>query len=95
MTPVNWSESILESIIIIILSWWVIFTTWKLLNKIKYLEGFLSLCSFCKKIRSGNEWIPIERYITDNSEVEFTHCFCPLCAEKHYGVKLSEIRDEH
>ncbi len=93
MTPVNWSECILESIIIIILACSVIFTTRRLLNKIKYLEGFLPVCSFCKKIRCGNEWIPIERYITDNSEAEFTHSFCPPCAEKHYGVTLSETRE--
>lgn len=55
----------------------------KSLNEIKVLRGFLSICSYCKKIRDdkGN-WNPIETYIGDRSEVEFSHGICPNCAKK-------------
>ena len=94
-TPVNWAESIIESIIVFFLGAIFIFTTLKLLERIKYLEGFLPVCSFCKKIRKEKKWIPIEVYITEHSEAEFTHSFCPECAEKHYGVPLKEIMENY
>jgi hypothetical protein len=83
-TPINWIESLFESSMIIIL--WIssiVFIN-QFLNRIKYLEGFLPVCSFCKKIRIGDQWVPIEKYISEHSETQFSHSFCPECAEKHY-----------
>ncbi|MCP5453071.1 MAG: hypothetical protein H7A27_03765 [Spirochaetaceae bacterium] len=48
------------------------------------LEGLLPICSYCKKIRDKNdEWLPLELYIEDRSEAEFSHGICPECFEKH------------
>ena len=54
-------------------------------RKLRLLRGLLPICGFCKRIRSGTEWQPVETYITRHSEALFTHTFCPECAEKHYG----------
>jgi hypothetical protein len=89
-TPVNITESILETILVIILAIVVTYITKKLLTKIKYLEGFLRVCSFCKKINIEGKWIPIEDYIRDKSEAEFTHSLCPECAARHYGSELND-----
>ena len=87
-TPINWVECILETIYVLLLGFPVILITWRDLNKIKYLEGFLPVCSFCKKIRVGDDWIPIETYISEHSEAVLSHGFCPECAIKYLG-KLS------
>ena len=84
-TPINITESLFETAIVVILFLLVIMFTRHLLKRIKYLEDFLKLCSFCKKIKIDDKWIPVEEYIKDKTEVEFTHSFCPECAEKHYG----------
>ena len=51
----------------------------------KILSGFLPICAKCKKIRddAGN-WVQIEAYIGDRTEVEFTHSICPKCAKELY-----------
>jgi hypothetical protein len=54
-------------------------------KRIKHLEGLLSVCSFCKRIRKEGRWIPIEEYIRDHSEADFSHGFCPECGVKNYG----------
>ena len=55
------------------------------LAEIKILQGILPVCSFCKKIRDeDNEWHAMEHYISSHSQAEFSHGFCPTCAEKHY-----------
>jgi len=55
----------------------------KSLKEIKVLRGFLSICSYCKKIRDDKgHWSNIETYIRDRSEVEFSHGICSECAKK-------------
>jgi PAS domain S-box-containing protein len=55
------------------------------ISKIKALEGLLSICSYCKKIRDDNgHWSQVEDYIRKHSEAEFSHGLCPDCAKKLY-----------
>ena len=89
-TPVNMTENIIETVIVFFLAVLVIMITWKLLQRIRYLEGFLPVCSFCKKIRIGATWMPIVDYISDHSEARFTHGCCPECVQEHYGHILND-----
>jgi len=57
----------------------------KAFAEIKILQGFLPICSSCKKIRDDKGyWNQIESYIRDHSEAEFTHGICPDCIKKLY-----------
>ena len=57
-----------------------------LLKEVKVLKGLLPICSFCKKIRTQDKnWVPLENYIAEHSEAEFSHGFCPDCMKEHYG----------
>ena len=49
------------------------------------LGGVLPICSNCKKIRDdAGLWVPIEVFIRDRSEAEFSHSICPECREILY-----------
>jgi hypothetical protein len=89
-TPINWTEAAIEGMYILVLCVFSVWLTWGLLKRIKYLEGILSICSFCKKIRIGKEWRQLEEYISTHSAAEFSHGLCPECAKKHYGDFLRE-----
>ncbi len=55
------------------------------LDNVKMLSGLLPVCSKCKKIRNDeNHWQPIEKYINEHSEVQFSHSLCPECARHLY-----------
>lgn len=61
-------------------------------NRIRRLEGLLPICASCKKIRvAGGDfkiqaaWEPIESYIQDHTDAEFTHGMCPECSRKFFG----------
>jgi hypothetical protein len=42
----------------------------------------LPICSSCKKIRDDQGyWAQIEEYLHAHADVEFTHRFCPDCAD--------------
>ena len=64
------------------------------LSQVKQLRGMLPICSYCKKIRNDqNYWQRVEGYISDHTNVEFSHGICPEC---HIGVmsELAEMRKE-
>jgi len=59
-------------------------------GKINTLQGLLPICACCKKIRDDDGyWHRIETYITQHSQAEFTHSYCPDCMEK----TLREIKE--
>jgi PAS domain-containing protein len=50
------------------------------LARVKRLEGIISICMYCKKIRNEQEsWEQLEKYITENSDARFSHGICPDC----------------
>ncbi|HBF34230.1 TPA: hypothetical protein DDW35_06665, partial [Candidatus Sumerlaeota bacterium] len=51
--------------------------------QVKQLNGLLPICACCKKIRDdkGN-WTQLESYIRKHSQAEFTHSYCPDCAQQ-------------
>ena len=55
------------------------------LSKVKTLSGLLPICASCKRIRDDRgRWEPMEVYIRDRSEADFSHGICPECARKLY-----------
>jgi len=58
-------------------------------GKVIALEGLLSVCSYCKRMRNTEgEWGSLERYIEQHSKAEFSHGVCPECYEKHLRPQL-------
>jgi len=55
------------------------------LDNIKVLSGLLPICANCKSIRNDKGyWKAVEEYITENTEVHFSHSLCPACIDKLY-----------
>lgn len=62
----------------------------RLAAEIKSLRGLLPICASCKKIRDEQgRWHPLELFVRDHSEAEFTHGLCPACLET-YSAELTE-----
>ena len=52
------------------------------LGKVKQLSGLLPICSYCKRIRGDeNYWEQVESYISEHTDVRFSHGICPACYE--------------
>ncbi len=45
----------------------------------RVLDDFLPICSHCKAIRRGDEWVPLESYVTKETKSQFSHGLCPKC----------------
>lgn len=55
------------------------------------LGSLLPICANCKKIREKDgRWTPVDAYISDHSDSDFSHGICPECARALYpDVDLS------
>lgn len=55
------------------------------LSNVRRLTGLLPICMHCKKIRDDKGyWNQLEAYISEHSEVAFSHGLCPECRKKYY-----------
>ena len=43
------------------------------------LERLLPICTYCKKIRDGEAWVPMEEFLGRETSREITHGICPHC----------------
>ena len=61
------------------------------LSRVKQLEGIISICMYCKKIRNDvNSWDQMEVYISNHSEALFSHGICPDCYKREMDVLKSD-----
>lgn len=55
----------------------------KAIAEINTLEGFIPICTVCKKIRTDQQfWESVEKYVSNHSDVMFEASLCPKCEEK-------------
>lgn len=63
----------------------------KVQREIKVLRGIIPICASCKKIRNDHGyWEQVEAYISEHSEVLFSHGMCPDCMAELYPEFSSE-----
>jgi phosphoserine phosphatase RsbU/P len=63
----------------------------ELLTSVRQLSGLLPICSYCKRIRDDqNYWEQVESYISEHTDVRFSHGICPAC----YAKVIEELGPE-
>jgi len=62
------------------------------LAEVNQLRDLLPICSYCKRIREGEEYTrSVEAYFAEHHDARFTHGVCPDCYEKHVRPQLEEL----
>jgi DNA-binding response OmpR family regulator len=51
-------------------------------KEVRQMEGLLSICMHCKKIREGQSWVPVDEYVAGRTATSFSHAFCPECLQR-------------
>jgi CheY-like chemotaxis protein len=65
------------------------------LANVKRLQGLLSICAYCKKVRDDrNYWSEVESYIAHHSDVRFSHAICPECYTKVVRPEMDHLLRE-
>ncbi len=81
-TQVNWREAAMENFLVLIV-WGVVYVvTKRILARLHYLEGFLRVCAWCRRIGQDDTWLPLEEYFSKALNVRTSHGICPECKQK-------------
>ena len=56
-----------------------------LTERLRTLEGFLPMCSYCRRIRDeGGKYQSLEEIVSSKTPAQFTHGVCPECAKQRF-----------
>jgi len=83
----NWHRALLRSLAILLVWSLVYLETRRLLKRLHYLEQFLRICGWCRKVDHNGEWLTLESYFSSKFATESTHSICPECLK----TELAEI----
>ncbi len=81
-THTNWRESVIETILILIVWGGLRVFTKRLLRRLYYLESLPRICAWCRNLSHGEDWLPLEEYFAKGFNVEASHGICPACRAK-------------
>ena len=63
------------------------------LAQIRTLHGILPICMYCKKIRDDKQyWQQVESYVSNHTEVQFSHSVCPDCYKQYVQPEIDEMK---
>ncbi|HEX4342021.1 MAG TPA: hypothetical protein VH255_01435 [Verrucomicrobiae bacterium] len=86
----NWHRAGLRTVVILAVWSWVHYMTVRLLKRLHYLEDFVRVCGWCRRVCHQEEWLTMEKYFSSNFETRTTHGMCPDCLQKR--IKELELK---
>lgn len=78
----NLHEAVLETVIILAAAAPTLWATRRLVQRLVYLEGFLHVCAWCRKIHVEDKWMGLETYLATELDTKTSHAICPECAAR-------------
>jgi hypothetical protein len=54
-------------------------STRRILERVRYLEKFMRVCAWCRKIDYKGEWMRLEDFMEQGFDTPTTHGICPEC----------------
>ncbi len=88
----NWHRAILRTVVILLIWVWVHWATRRLLKRLHYLEEFLRICGWCRRVCHDGEWLTMEEYFNSKFATQTSHGMCPDCLKK--GVQELKQREK-
>jgi len=82
----NWLRVLSRTVVLLAVWTWLHYTFRRLLRRLHYLEEFLRICSWCRKVGSDDQWLTIEEYFNSKYATNTSHGICPECA-----IKLQQV----
>jgi hypothetical protein len=79
-TPVRWGEGIIESVLTLLVGVAVVVITTRAFRRIEYLESLIVMCAWCRRVRSGDEWLSVEHFLERQHQSRTSHGICEGCA---------------
>jgi hypothetical protein len=57
-------------------------STRRILERVHYLEKFMRVCAWCRRIHFKGEWMPLEEFMRQSFDTPTTHGICSECLRR-------------
>jgi hypothetical protein len=78
----NAREIAIKTVVILML--WILsaYKVYRIVSRLSYLENFVHLCAWCKRIEQDHQWLSLEDHFLKSPGQTVSHGLCPDCAQK-------------
>jgi hypothetical protein len=74
-------------ILLVLAVWFLVSTsTRRILERIRYLEKFMRVCAWCRRIHFKGEWMPLEQFMRQGFDTPTTHGICVECLQQQQAA---------
>jgi hypothetical protein len=79
---VDIDRTAITTVVIVLLWMFSGFKIYLVVSRLSYLESFLHVCAWCRKIEHNAQWLSLEAHFVQKTGGKVSHGICPECAEK-------------
>jgi hypothetical protein len=76
------NRTVITTVVILLLWMFSAYKVYLVVSRLSYLESFLHVCAWCRKIEYKSQWLSLEAHFREKTGREPSHGICPECAEK-------------
>ena len=76
------NRTVITTVVILLLWMFSAYKVYLVVSRLSYLESFLHVCAWCRKIEYNNQWLSLEAHFAEKTGRELSHGICPECSEK-------------
>jgi hypothetical protein len=88
-SPHRVEEALLESVVVLLLGTAVSAWTIRAARRVAYLESFVVLCAWCRRVHYGDAWLSVEAFLAQH-QARTSHGLCPDCERRLETADLGE-----
>jgi len=74
--------------ILLVLAVWFLVSrsTRRILERVHYLEKFMRVCAWCRRIHFKGDWMPLEEFMRQSFDTPTTHGICKECLHQQQAI---------
>jgi hypothetical protein len=76
----------LEMLLVLAVWFLVSNSTRRILERVRYLEKFMRVCAWCRRINYQGQWMPLEDFMRHGFDTPTSHGICKDCLEKQQAA---------
>lgn len=81
-------RSTLEMLLILAVWFLVSNSTRRVIERVRYLEKFMRVCAWCRRINYNGEWMRLEEFMRQGFDTPTTHGICKDCLDQQQAAAL-------
>ncbi len=75
------------NMLLVLTVWFLVSTsTRRIMERVRYLEKFMRVCSWCRRINYQGRWMPMEEFMRQGFDTPTTHGICSECLHQQQAA---------